>query len=268
MSTRLAANPDTLIPYLRSQLGYSESPPNSNQTKYGEWYGMNRQPWCAIFDSYASYFSGNPLPAIRTTKGYAYVPDLLNYARARGQYKAVNSGYSPKPGDHVLFSFGGQRADHVGRVIQNLGNGSVRTIEGNTNGAGSRTGGSVLEKIRRAGIIGYASIDIIRPAIDWAAVRRMAAAKLREQYGATPNMGGGHKACCEVVALQQSLNLVTGAGLSEDGDYGPKTIQAVWNFQLFMNGLGCGIQDYPGTSHEGTRWWLCVILQDIRDGKS
>lgn len=160
MSNRIAANPDTLLAYASTQLGYSEYPPNSNNTKYGAWYGMNRAPWCAMFDSYVHHKSGNPLPRIRTSKGYAYVPDIQNYAKRTGQWQSVY-GYSPKPGDHVLFSFGGRRADHVGIVLENLGGGRVLTIEGNTNGQGSRTGGSVLKKVRRARIIGYVSIDVI-----------------------------------------------------------------------------------------------------------
>ena len=32
----------------RADLGYTEFPANSNMTKYGEWYGMNGQPWCAM----------------------------------------------------------------------------------------------------------------------------------------------------------------------------------------------------------------------------
>lgn len=159
MSARISANPDTLIGYAASQLGYSENPPSSNQTKYGAWYGLNYNPWCAMFDSYCSAKSGNPLPPIRTSKGYAYVPDLWNYAKWMGQLRRP-SGYNPKPGDRVMFSFGGRRPDHVGIVIENLGGGRVLTIEGNTNGAGSRTGGSVLKKVRKSNIIGYASIDV------------------------------------------------------------------------------------------------------------
>ena len=32
-----------------SQLGIKESPPESNNVKYGSWYGQNYQPWCAMF---------------------------------------------------------------------------------------------------------------------------------------------------------------------------------------------------------------------------
>lgn len=267
--TRIRTNPNTLIAFAQSQVGYSERPAGSNNTKYGAWYGMNGVAWCAIFDSYCAFHSGNPLPAVRTAKGYSYVPDLQAYARSTGQYKPRSSGYAPKPGDRVLFSFGGSRVDHVAIVKANLGGGKVLTIEGNTNAAGSRTGGSVLEKVRSSKIAGYVSVDAVgsTPNTDWSALRRLLAAKLREQYGATPDMGGNHPNCCEVVALQQSLNLVTGANIPTDGKYGEATINAVYNFQKFMNALGANIKDFPGASGPGTRWWLCSALQDIRDGK-
>ena len=37
-----------VIETARADLGYAESPPNSNRTKYGEAYGMNGQPWCVM----------------------------------------------------------------------------------------------------------------------------------------------------------------------------------------------------------------------------
>ena len=31
------------------ELGYTESPANSNRTKYGKWFGFDGQPWCMMF---------------------------------------------------------------------------------------------------------------------------------------------------------------------------------------------------------------------------
>lgn len=33
------------------QVGYTENPPGSNQTKYGLAYGFDGVPWCAIPDA-------------------------------------------------------------------------------------------------------------------------------------------------------------------------------------------------------------------------
>ena len=32
-----------------AELGYRESPFGSNRTKYGQWYGLDGQPWCVMF---------------------------------------------------------------------------------------------------------------------------------------------------------------------------------------------------------------------------
>lgn len=39
-----------IVEIARSQIGYQEG--YNNDTKYGEWYGLNHEPWCAIFCSW------------------------------------------------------------------------------------------------------------------------------------------------------------------------------------------------------------------------
>jgi peptidoglycan hydrolase-like protein with peptidoglycan-binding domain len=103
--------------------------------------------------------------------------------------------------------------------------------------------------------------------VDWAAVRRYGAAVLLPQVQGLPNLDGSSFKGERVKVLQKALNYVSGAGLKEDGIYGPATINAVLNFQRFMNAFGAKIRDFPGAAHEGTRWWLCISLMNIRDGK-
>ena len=38
-----------LLDIARGELGYKETPANSNRTKYGAWYGLDGQPWCVMF---------------------------------------------------------------------------------------------------------------------------------------------------------------------------------------------------------------------------
>lgn len=104
--------------------------------------------------------------------------------------------------------------------------------------------------------------------VDWAAVRRLAAAKTLESLRQLPNLGGGDNGL-HVVVLQQALNIVSGAKLKEDGFYSDATITAVLNFQNFMNKLKAGtITDFPGAAHETTRFWLAVALDNIVKGKA
>ena len=43
---------DDIVDMAISQLGYTEGP--NNDTKYGDWYGLPNQPWCAMFVSWCA----------------------------------------------------------------------------------------------------------------------------------------------------------------------------------------------------------------------
>lgn len=79
--------------------------------------------------------------------------------------------------------------------------------------------------------------------IDWAAVRRLAAAEvLNAGLGTLPVLRSGDRSLYAVV-LQKALNLVAGRGLAEDGQYGPATEAAVRDFQRFLRIPVSGVFD-------------------------
>ena len=250
------------------ELGQHEQPFGSNKQKYGAWYGMNGAAWCAMFVSWVFWHAGQGLPPITTKKGFSYVEAARVWAKNNRTYYKGTKGI--KRGDIILFSFGGQRADHVGIVLGVLSDGRIHTLEGNTDVSGGRTGGIVMEKYRRSSIDGYIRVENVRldPQVDWAAVRRYLAATIRKNLGNNPDMGPRHPNKIHVAILQQALNTVSGAGLKEDGDYGPATQQAVQNFQMWMNKLGCKIDDPYGHVRAKTRFWLCIALDNIKNGKA
>lgn len=125
----------------RQEIGQRETA--GNRTRYGEWYGMNGQPWCAIFVSWVFYHEGLPLP-FTTRKGFAYTPSGVAKFRQLKQWHSSN----PKSGDVVFFNFGGGRVNHVGIVESVNGDGSITTIEGNTSDM-------VKRMKRRSSIAGY-----------------------------------------------------------------------------------------------------------------
>lgn len=127
-----------LLAVARSQLGQSENPPYSNRVKFSDWYGLVG-PWCDMFVSWCGAMSGNG-DAIGK---FAYTPSHEAWFRSRGREVPVRDA---QPGDIVFFNFIG-RTSHVGIVEANRGDGLV-TIEGNTNGGGSRDGGSVMRHFR------------------------------------------------------------------------------------------------------------------------
>lgn len=154
----IAADVEAVIAKAHSQVGVAENPAYSNRTPYTRWYGLIG-PWCAMWVSWVFWHAGYPLPPIRTTKGFAYCPDIVNWAKKNGTWRASSSNYVPKRGDIVLFDFIG-RPSHVGIVIRMLADGRVQTIEGNTNGSGSRDGGAVVihNRNRRGSTIGFVEV--------------------------------------------------------------------------------------------------------------
>lgn len=119
-----------------SQVGYHErnsdgSIGSGNFTQFGEWYGMNGQPWCAMFVSWVANEAGLlgsvvPRHASTTVGANAYME--------RGLYERRDSGYRPREGDTIFFqnpSTGG--FVHVGLVVAfDPQSNRVYTVEGNT----------------------------------------------------------------------------------------------------------------------------------------
>ena len=136
-----------IINIAASQIGYTEYPPNSNNTKYGEWYGMNYEPWCDMFVSWV--FAQADASSIIGGK-FAYCPYHEQWFRDNGLW--VDSG--AQPGDVVFF--GHPIASHIGIVKEPFEGGAI-TIEGNTSLSSDDNGGAVMERTRFEGdyIRGY-----------------------------------------------------------------------------------------------------------------
>ena len=141
--------------------GYTEGP--NNDTTFGKRYGMNNQPWCAMFVSGCFDDAGLVhLVAASTKKGFASCD-------AGAQWFAKNKRIVPigqaQPGDVVFFNFDANPTDteHVGIVYSNDGKNLI-TFEGNTSGnnKGSQANGDGVFKKKRA----YSLVmSVARP--DW-----------------------------------------------------------------------------------------------------
>ena len=109
------------------QLGFAEDYGN-NITPYGEWYGLNGEPWCAMFVSYCAY-RANMLPVF--VPRFAYCPDGVNYYRKMKRYYKRDSGYIPKVGDVIFFyNYSKGRVAHTGIVVEGDARG-IFVIDGN-----------------------------------------------------------------------------------------------------------------------------------------
>ena len=202
----------------RSQIGVKEHPAGSNRTPYGDWYGLTG-PWCAMFVSWCTHKEGLALSAT-TSKGFAYTPSGAAWFKRRQRWTT-----RPRAGHIVFFNFPGDsvnRISHVGIVESVRPDGSIVTIEGNTDERGGRTGGKVMRKVRRVGIVGYGIPDY-----DGAGPRPAASAS-----PAFPGRMLGLGARGPSVRLVQGrLVQLKVARLAVDGDFGPMTQAAVKKFQ-------------------------------------
>jgi hypothetical protein len=128
-------------------IGYKESPAGSNRTRFGKWYGLDGNPWCAMFVTWCYVAAGSK--AFVKGERYAYVPYIVQDARAGRNGLSVT--HSPAPGDVVCYDWDGGVADHVG-LFEGWGSSShdaFTAIEGNTSVGNDSNGGEVMRRSRR-----------------------------------------------------------------------------------------------------------------------
>jgi len=133
-------------------LGVRESPPGSNRTPFGRWFGVDGVPWCAIFVSYCfARGAGKVLcrgwhGAGVYPRGVTYVPTLE--AWLRGTHRWLDRHAPSRPGDLVIYDWDGGLPDHVGIVERPLAAGRIATVEGNTAVGNDSDGGAVMRRTR------------------------------------------------------------------------------------------------------------------------
>jgi len=133
-------------------LGVKESPPGSNRTMFGEWFGVNGVPWCNIFVSYcfkvaadSELCAGSKGAGVRPGKGCAFVPTTEAWLQSSGFWVGRST---PLPGDIAIFNWDGGRPDHIGIVEAVMSDGSFQTVEGNTAVGNDSNGGEVMRRQR------------------------------------------------------------------------------------------------------------------------
>ena len=148
---------EAFIEIATEELGYLEKKTNdkleskkenagtNNYTKYGKWIGLNGQPWCHSFVSWCANEAGISSSVIPKTGGTHFG---ANWFMDKKQFIKPSKDNPPKRGD-LMYHDSGKGKGHVGIVIAYNGNGTVTTIEGNTNNAGSREGTVVTKKERK-----------------------------------------------------------------------------------------------------------------------
>lgn len=127
------------------EIGYAESPMNSNKTKYGQWFGLDAVAWCGIFVSWCYAHAGFRLGNIGFKKGFAGCQTAVAYFKKQGTTTS-----DPIAGDIVFFDWGGDgRYDHTGIFVKKIDDNSFETIEGNTSLINQSNGGQVMRRVRK-----------------------------------------------------------------------------------------------------------------------
>ncbi|MBC6465367.1 CHAP domain-containing protein [Actinomadura alba] len=155
-----------VIALAKKQVGISETDGYGGGTKYQRWYAGTERAretvardggsvdaylnaaWCSMFISWLGH---------KLDFGDQMGSDAWTIAHAEWFKEQGRWGHKPKPGAVVFFSWSGGGGiydiDHVGLVIKNLGDGRIKTVEGNTNDA-------VTKQVRSTGmVVGYGYPD-------------------------------------------------------------------------------------------------------------
>jgi hypothetical protein len=138
---------DNAIKWFEKWVGTTEQPAGSNETRFGEHYGMNGVAWCAefVWDGLAHHLDVDHIKS-------AYCPTVADWYRQKGRGFANDK--RARKGDLVFFDFPDSepRIQHIGIVVDNDPNSSMlSTIEGNTSSGTSGSqdnGGGVFKRSR------------------------------------------------------------------------------------------------------------------------
>ena len=119
-----------IVAAAQGEIGQAEQPPGSNDSPRIAQYRSATEgnpgpgPWCAYFVSWAARQAGAPVGD--HGQGFGSVDALYAWAQSAGRAEPTGSGYTPKPGDLIVFH------EHIGIVENVLPGGQIQTIEGNS----------------------------------------------------------------------------------------------------------------------------------------
>ena len=131
------------------ELGVTEYPSGSNDTAYGLWYDdRGGSPWCAVFLSWCFDKAGIPLENIDSDKGFYNCQNGYNH-----WVKEKRITITPVLGDPVFLDWTGDKHfDHVGFFLQDNGDRTIMTLEGNTSLKNNSNGGKVMIRRRNKSV--------------------------------------------------------------------------------------------------------------------
>lgn len=228
-----------LLVIARNQIGTSEDPPESNNNKYTDWYGVDT-PWCAIFISWLFYRADAEDLVLKA----AWCPDQARWFQRRERW-----GQEPRKGGIVYYDWGREGSsgyNHVGIVEEVRSDGEFVTIEGNWDDAVRRVVRD-MEYVVGFGYPAYEGAAAPPPSkeVSLSAVRRAAKADPdREQGGTTP----GSVEHVEIVETALHSEGLLSGEYDDDGSFGSLTVEAYAAWQRRCGYSGSDADGIPGRS--------------------
>lgn len=126
-----------IVGVAKTQIGYREG--SNNDTKYGMWYGLPNEPWCAMFITWCANQANVPTAVLAKSAVASPKKSYFNIPYYDG------ADYTPQSGD-LFFT---KTWSHVG-LVDYVDGEYFYTIEGNTNvDDNSETGVGVFAKKRK-----------------------------------------------------------------------------------------------------------------------
>lgn len=139
------SSPAKVISVAKSFVDKDYKEGRNNDSLFGKWYGLNHQPWCAMFVSYCFNEAGlGKLVAASSPKGFASCTAGSNWFKKHDRLLPAKEA---QPGDVIFMAFDGDLsdADHVGICYKvDHKKKLIYTYEGNTidpSGRGSQVNG-------------------------------------------------------------------------------------------------------------------------------
>ncbi len=177
-----------MLEVAKGQLGYTEKSTDKypgtpgKDTKFGVYWGLNGHHYCGMFVCWCAEQAGMKVtnrdkkPYVGAMPNSIACPTGVNIFKSKdcfvsnGNTKGERSSSTikPEPGDIVFFSWDyNTKADHVGIVVEDLGNGYVKCYEGNTSpgksGANQKGSGCWERDRAKACILGYGKTALWDP---------------------------------------------------------------------------------------------------------
>jgi hypothetical protein len=245
---------------------------SANYTYMGKLCGINPAAWCAMMVSTAVYEGcGSDKAAAKkamwgiwpyTSCNQLFDAGLSHGASHYSQYQRTVKGksggaYTPQAGDVIVFSDNGSTRTHTGMVYQTDGS-TVYTYEGNSGNMARKRSYSLSSTY----IYGYVTLNLTADSeSDTGGVgqfQRWLGVSADGIYGSATKKAA-------VAAHQKYLNTALGAGIAQDGVWGPETYYATEKVQMpdenedvtvwqgILYGLGYDPQGLDGSFGQNTQ---------------